>query len=83
MLAAIASLGLAVAGADPFLWLEDIEGLRARGWVQQENTRSLQRLTSDARYEPSYRQALAILEDRSRIPYGALRGGFVYNYWPG
>jgi prolyl oligopeptidase len=81
VLAAIASLGLAVAGADPFLWLEDIEGKRALAWVQEQNSRSLQRLTGDHRYEQSYRQALDILEDRSRIPYGALRGGFVYNFW--
>jgi prolyl oligopeptidase len=69
------------AAADPFLWLEEIEGKRALAWVQQQNARSLQRLSGDVRYEPSYRQALGILEDRSRIPYGALRGGFVYNYW--
>jgi prolyl oligopeptidase len=81
VLAAIASLGLAVAGADPFLWLEDVEGKRALAWVQEQNERSLKRLTGDARYERAYRQALGILEDRSRIPYGALRGGFVYNYW--
>jgi len=72
---------LAVAEADPFLWLEDIEGQRALAWVQQQNTSSLQRLMGDARYEQSYQQALGILEDRSRIPYGALRGGLVYNYW--
>ena len=81
MLAAIVSLGLAAAGADPFLWLEDIEGKRALAWVQQENQRSLRRLTGDARYQPAYQQALDILEDRSRIPYGTLRGGFVYNFW--
>jgi prolyl oligopeptidase len=69
------------ADADPFLWLEDIDGQRALAWVHEQNTRSLQRLTGDARYEPSYRAALDILEDRSRIPYGALRGGFVYNFW--
>jgi prolyl oligopeptidase len=69
------------AGDDPFLWLEDIEGQRALAWVQQQNARALHRLSSDARYEQSYRQALGILEDRSRIPYGALRGGFVYNFW--
>jgi prolyl oligopeptidase len=81
MLAAIASLGLAVAGADPFLWLEDIEGKRALAWVQQQNARSLKRLTTDPRYQVAYSQALAILEDRSRIPYGTLRGGLVYNFW--
>ncbi len=81
MLAAIASVGLALAGADPFLWLEDIGGRRALAWVQQQNSRSLQRLTHDARYPEAYRNAQAILEDRSRIPYGALRGGYVYNFW--
>jgi prolyl oligopeptidase len=81
VLAAIASLGLAVAGADPFLWLEEIEGKRALAWVQQQNARSLQQLTHDARYQDAYHQALGILEDRSRIPYGSLRGGQVYNFW--
>jgi prolyl oligopeptidase len=71
----------AVPGSDPFLWLEEVEGERALTWVRQENERSLQRLTSDARYPLAYQQALEILEDRSRIPYGALRGGFVYNFW--
>ena len=81
MLATIASLGLAVAGADPFLWLEEVEGKRALAWVQQQNARSLKHLTGDARYQEAYTQALGILEDRSRIPYGSLRDGFVYNFW--
>ncbi|HTY93403.1 MAG TPA: prolyl oligopeptidase family serine peptidase [Steroidobacteraceae bacterium] len=81
MLAAIAALGLAAAGADPFLWLEDIEGERALAWVRQHNERSLGQLTGDVRYQAAYEQALGILEDRSRIPYGALRGGYVYNFW--
>ncbi|HTC52345.1 MAG TPA: prolyl oligopeptidase family serine peptidase [Steroidobacteraceae bacterium] len=67
--------------ADPFLWLEDIEGQRALAWVQQQNERSLQQLTADPRYHHDEQQARAILEDRSRIPYGSLRGGFVYNFW--
>jgi prolyl oligopeptidase len=75
------SMGLAVASPDPLLWLEDIEGKRALAWVQQQNERSLQRLTSDTRYADAYQQALSILEDHSRIPYGTLRGGFVYNFW--
>jgi prolyl oligopeptidase len=66
---------------DPFLWLEDIDGKRALEWVQGQNARSLQQLTGDARYPAAYEQALAILEDRSRIPYGALRGGQIYNFW--
>ena len=81
MLATMVSLGLAAASPDPFLWLEDIEGKQALAWVQQQNERSLHRLTSDTRYADAYQQALNILEDHSRIPYGTLRGGFVYNFW--
>jgi prolyl oligopeptidase len=66
---------------DPFLWLEEVEGERALAWVRQENERSLQRLTADARYADAELQARAIFEDRSRIPYGALRGGWIYNFW--
>ncbi len=81
MLAAIATLGLAAASPDPFLWLEDVQGERALSWVRQQNGRSLQRLSADPRYQNAEQQARAILEDRSRIPYGTLRGGFVYNFW--
>jgi prolyl oligopeptidase len=66
---------------DPFLWLEDIEGERALTWVRAQNERSLKQLQGDARYERFYQAALAILEDKSRIPMGSLRGGFVYNFW--
>jgi prolyl oligopeptidase len=81
VLAAIVTLGLAAAAPDPFLWLEDVEGKRALTWVHQENERSLKQLTADPRYAAAEQQARTILEDRSRIPYGALRGGFVYNFW--
>jgi prolyl oligopeptidase len=67
--------------SDPFLWLEDIEGERALTWVRAQNERSLKQLTSDARYQRYYNSALAILEDKSRIPLGSLRGGYVYNFW--
>ncbi len=57
--------------ADPFLWLEDVEGERALTWVRAQNERSLKQLTSDRRYEGFYQSTLAILEDKSRIPYGS------------
>ena len=66
---------------DPFLWLEEIDGERALAWVSEQNERSLAHLQADARYATDYQAALSILEDRSRIPYGALRGGHLYNFW--
>jgi len=67
--------------ADPFVWLEDVEGEQALAWVRAQNERSLAELTADPRYAANYGRALAIVEDRSRIPYGRLRGGFIYNFW--
>ncbi len=67
--------------SDPFLWLEDIEGDRALTWVRAQNERSLKQLTADARFDRFYKAALAVLEDKSRIPFGSLRGGWIYNFW--
>src|SRR5262245_23276358 len=67
--------------SDPFLWLEDVEGDKALTWVRGQNDRSLKQLTGDARFDRFYKAALAILEDKSRIPMGSLRDGWVYNFW--
>jgi prolyl oligopeptidase len=74
-------MGITKESTDPFLWLEDVEGDRALTWVRAQNERSLKQLTSDPRYERFNKAALAILEDKSRIPFGNLRDGWVYNFW--
>lgn len=84
--AASLGVGCRIAAAapsmdDPLQWLEDVEGDRALNWVRQQNDRSLGQLTKDARYERFYNAALAIAEDKTRIPLGTLRDGFVYNFW--
>ncbi|MGQ0836728.1 MAG: prolyl oligopeptidase family serine peptidase [Gammaproteobacteria bacterium] len=76
-----AATAAGVAAIDPFLWLEDVEGERAIEWVRAQNERSLAELTKDARYERFYTKALAIAEDKSRIPNGTLRAGWIYNFW--
>jgi prolyl oligopeptidase len=80
----IGSMTLPVAVADtsdPYLWLEDVEGERALAWVREHNERSLGQLMRDPRYQKFYDAAVAIAEDKSRIPYGSLRNGWVYNFW--
>ncbi len=71
----------AASPKDPFLWLEEVEGARALEWVRVQNARSLSELEADPRYASNYSRALAIAEDRSRIPYGRLRGGYIYSFW--
>jgi prolyl oligopeptidase len=70
-----------VADVDPFLWLEDISGERSMNWVRAQNERSLAVLTGDKRFGSLYQDALAILGSDSRIPYGKINAGYVYNFW--
>ncbi len=71
----------APAAADPRLWLEEIEGQRALAWVETQNSRTLAKLQADPRYQDNFDQALAIANASDKIPYGAHRGGYVYNFW--
>jgi prolyl oligopeptidase len=67
--------------ADPYLWLEDVEGKKAIDWVKERNADSLKELAGDPRYEPLREQMRAILNAQDRIPAPAWRGGMIYNFW--
>ena len=67
--------------ADPFLWLEEVEGDKALAWVHEQNDQSLPVFQKDARYNRFLNDADTILNAKDKIPYGALRGGHVYNFW--
>src|SRR5262249_29739336 len=66
---------------DEFLWLEEIEGANPLDWVRKHNKRSLEVLEGDARYQPMYEAALAILNSQERLALGAIRGPHIYNFW--
>jgi prolyl oligopeptidase len=63
------------------LYLEEVEGAQALDWVRAQNERSLKVLEGDARFQGYYDAALKIATSAERIPYGAIRGGYVYNFW--
>ncbi|MEQ1865534.1 MAG: prolyl oligopeptidase family serine peptidase [Micropepsaceae bacterium] len=67
--------------ADPFLWLEEVEGEKALTWVRAQNDRSLKILQADARYADLHTKALTILEAKDRIPQPAFRAEQLYNFW--
>ncbi len=65
---------------DPYLWLEDIDGLRASAWADAESTKTLRRFDTDA--FRADRETLTQLLDRpDKLPYIARRGVYIYNYW--
>jgi len=87
--AAIAAAMLAVpsmasaedAEADPYIWLEEVEGEEALAWVRAQNARSLKELESDPRFEALYEEALSVLTSEARLALGQIHDGHVYNFW--
>jgi prolyl oligopeptidase len=69
------------AGADPYLWLEQVNSPRALAWVKAEDDRSLKILEADPHYAPFYAEALTLAQAPDRIPVPDFTGGEVTNLW--
>ena len=63
------------------LWAEEVLGEKALSWVNSQNTRTLTVLENEPIYQTLKSEAEAVLTSKERIPYGSVRGGFVYNFW--
>ena len=66
---------------DPHLWLEEVQGERALGWVRERNAQSLGELEAAPEFAPLRDRLLGILDSRARIPYVTRRGDHYYNLW--
>ena len=80
---ALAPIVLAAApAADPYLWLEDIEGTRALQQVRAWNAETEALLTKSPRFEQDRARAKAILDDEAQIADAdAVLGDRVTNLW--
>ena len=67
--------------ADPFLWLEDVQGARALAWVKDQNARTTKVLEAVPEFAPTEAKTLAILDSKEKIPSPELLGLDVYNFW--
>jgi prolyl oligopeptidase len=81
VLVAMSCLAIAAGETDPYLWLEEIEGEKALAWVKEQNQRSTPELEAVGEFEPILKKTLQILDSQERIPYPALRGDLIYNFW--
>ena len=72
---------MANAQEDPYVWLEDVTGDKAIGWVKEQNARSQPLLESSPVYKELYDRFLSIYTSRERIPVVTKRGDYLYNYW--
>ncbi len=65
---------------DPYLWLEEIDGVRAVAWVDKENSATLAKFGTASFARD--RDALALILDRpDNIPFVTRRGPHLYNIW--
>ena len=82
-LAAIAPATLAAqqASADPFIWLEDVNGQRSMDWVNAHNASTVAELTASPVYQSIYNRTKAILDFKDRIAYPSIIGDKLYNFW--
>jgi len=67
--------------ADPYLWLEDVEGAEALAWVEERNKESLGVLQQSPHYQSFYEKNLAVYDSQDKIPDPAIRGEHVFNFW--
>ncbi len=82
--------GLAIAGsvvaqtapnADPYAWLEDVEGARSLDWVRARNARTEAEIASTPDFKALEAQIRAILDSDAKIPGVEKIGDFYYNFW--
>jgi len=70
-----------MTSADPYLWLEEVEGEAALTWVKAQNERSLADIQAHPAYADNLAKAMDLATSEDRIPYGTIRDGMVYNFW--
>ncbi|MGH8855347.1 MAG: prolyl oligopeptidase family serine peptidase [Telluria sp.] len=66
---------------DPYLWLEDVDGPRARAWVDARNAQAERELESGPGYVSLRARLKGILDSTEKIPYAGCHAGMLYNFW--
>ncbi|GAA1645075.1 prolyl oligopeptidase family serine peptidase [Georgenia ruanii] len=67
--------------ADPYGWLEDVEGEEALAWVRARNAEAESALTTSPRFEALRTGILEVLDSTAKIPGVVQRGAHLYNFW--
>ena len=67
--------------ADPFIWLEDVEGAKAMEWVNAKNAATLAELTKSPLYGPMFDRTRKILDSKDRIAFPSILKDRIYNFW--
>jgi prolyl oligopeptidase len=68
------------AEEDSYLWLEEVSGEKALGWVKAQNERSLAELGTPE-HAALKQRLLSIYDSKARIPHVSKKGKLFYNFW--
>ena len=79
--ASVTHSATAAPPADPYLWLENLDGEASMTWIRQQNQVSLHALTTAPSFQAMNSRFLAILNSEARIPYVTKHGDLYYNLW--
>ena len=67
--------------ADPYLWLEEVDGARALDFVRAANTRTLSELRERAEFAQIRDEVREVLDSRERVAHVSMHGDYLYNFW--
>ena len=81
LLASVAVLADEAENADPYLWLEEVEGEKALEWVKERSAADTAELEAVPEYTEIHERLLEIFNSSDRIPYPAVRNDWAYNFW--
>ncbi len=71
----------AAAAADPYLWLEEVEGAKPLEWAKARNTEARAKLADNDAFRTLEGDILAILDSDAKIPMVDKIGPHFYNFW--
>ncbi len=66
---------------DPYLWLEEVDGVRALDFARAASSRTLSELRERSQFAQIRDQVREVLDSRERIPQAAGHGDHLYNFW--
>src|SRR5438045_2850122 len=66
---------------DPYQWLEDITGKKARDYVEAQNAVSTKERLARHEYTGIKAKVLEIRNSKDKIPHAQKAGAYLYNFW--
>ncbi|HVE90536.1 MAG TPA: prolyl oligopeptidase family serine peptidase [Burkholderiaceae bacterium] len=67
--------------ADPYLWLEEVDGVRALDFARVASTRTLSELRERREFAQIRDEVREVLDSRDRIAQVVVHGEHLYNFW--